>query len=107
MSWSRQLDAAMAEDFSLSYAAGQEVEVRTRSGALVASGVVLGVSDETRSVMIMDRSSGTDLQIELDPRMYDIRKMTRGGPAGVQSPGTQSSLSVAPSRPGTNSGGGR
>jgi hypothetical protein len=100
MSWACQLDAAMAEGFHLPYAAGQEVEIRTRAGALVARGVVLGVSDETRSVMIMDRASGTDLQIELDPKMYDIRKMTRGGSADVPSLGIQPSLSSAPSRPG-------
>lgn len=105
MTWSRQLSVAVSEGTRLPYGAGQEVEVRTRAGALVVRGTVLGVSDETRSLMIVDRASGTDLQIELDPRMYDVRPIPREAPGDAPSPGIQPSLSIAPSRPGPYTGG--
>jgi hypothetical protein len=110
MNWSTQLEAASKEGGNQlplpdDLAVGQEVEVRTKSGQPVASGVVLGLSPQTRTIMIMDRRSGTDLQIELDPKMYKVRPIVRDVPGGAPMPGEQPSLSILPSRPGAYGGG--
>jgi len=100
-----QLASAVIEGRRLPFGAGQEVEVRTHAGALVMRGEVLGVSDETRSVMVVDRASGSDMMAELDPDMYDIRIAPREAPGDAPSPGEQPSLSILPSRPGPYTGG--
>lgn len=53
-------------------ALGQDVEVRTTEGQLVVAGTIQELNQETGSVRVVDRSSGTDNQVDVDPELYEI-----------------------------------
>lgn len=51
---------------------GQNVEVRTRSGSLVAVGCIMELNVETGVVRVADRESGSDMQVDVDTDLYDV-----------------------------------
>lgn len=51
---------------------GANVIVRTVDGIKVAEGWIEDVMHETRVVRVRDQSSGTDVQIDVDPTRYHI-----------------------------------
>jgi len=79
-SLAEQLDRAMQEPESetsedterVRLGIGQFVEVRTREGELVITGTIKELSPLTRTVRIADTGSGSDVQIDVDPQLYDI-----------------------------------
>lgn len=108
MTWSENLAEAVASKTKGSrvpLGVGQNVEVRTKSGELVAVGSVQELVPKIRAVRIADQQSGSDLQIELDPEMYDVwvvpTPVVGDAPTPTESPG----LSVNPHRPGAYTGG--
>ncbi len=51
---------------------GASVVVRTKDGVAVAEGYIEDILDETRIVRVRDTSSGSDVQVDVDPDRYDI-----------------------------------
>lgn len=92
-------------------AVGQHVEVRTREGDgrrggdLIATGYISELNTETRVVRIVDRGSGTDLQIDADPEMYDIWLQDREVTGKAPTPAKKPRSSANPRRPGAYVGG--
>jgi hypothetical protein len=89
----------------VSLGVGQHVEIRTKAGELVAVGDVQELAPETRTVTIMDRSSGADLSIEVDPSVYDIWVKEYEVPGGAPTPAKKPKLNANPRQPGAHTGG--
>lgn len=66
----REYDRSCADVVRLEL--GQNVEVRTRTGSLVALGSIMELSVETGVVRVADRESGSDMQVDVDTERYDI-----------------------------------
>lgn len=87
-------------------AVGQQVEVRTRrTGELIATGYISELDTETRVARVIDRGSGTDLQLDVDPDMYDIWLQDEGPTGTAPTPAKQPRLSVHSKLPGAYVGG--
>lgn len=63
---------AVPEPERVALSPGQTVEVRTRRGDVVASGTIQEVNRLTRTVRVTDSGSGADLQIDVNPDVYDV-----------------------------------
>jgi hypothetical protein len=79
---------------------GQFVEVRTHKGKLVVTGTIQALDPNTKTVRVVDRGSGSDLQVDVDPRMYDVWVRDVLVPGGAPAPSQQPALSVGGSTPG-------
>lgn len=86
-------------------AVGQQVEVRTKRGDLVASGYISELNAETRVARVIDRGSGTDLQLDVSPEMYDIWLMDQEPTGQAPTSAKQPRLSVHSKLPGAYVGG--
>ena len=84
---------------------GQHIEVRTKSGELVATGDIVDLAPETKTVSIIDRESGADLNMEIDPSVYDIWVKEYDAPGDAPNPSEKPKLNVNPRKPGVHSGG--
>ena len=84
---------------------GQHVEIRTKAGELVAVGDITELSPETMTVTVMDRASGSDLGIQVDPNLYDIWVREYDAPGDAPTPAKKPKLSVNPRQPGAYTGG--
>lgn len=71
----RETDRTCAEVVRLQL--GQSVEVRTRSGSLVAVGSIMELNVETGVVRVADRESGSDMQVDVDTQLYDVWVLDR------------------------------
>lgn len=80
---------------------GQFVEVRTREGDLVIQGVIQSLDPVTKIVRVVDRGSGSDLQVDVDPSRYDIWVQGMQVPGTAPTPGKQAAIdNVRGSTPG-------
>jgi len=70
MSLAKQLHEATAEKIALT--PGQLVTVRTRHGKKLAQGRIVEVDEFLGIVRVTDDSSGADLQIDVNPELYEI-----------------------------------
>lgn len=105
MSLAEDLRRAAAGVERVALSPGQEVEVRTKGGERVACGSIEQVMPETGAVLIADRRSGADMQLMVDPTVYDIWIQPQPVIGDAPEPEKQPVLSVNPSKPGAYVGG--
>ena len=86
-------------------AVGQQVEVRTKKGDLIATGYISELNTETRVARVIDRGSGTDLQLDVTPDLYDIWLMDPEPTGLAPTPAKPARLSVHSKLPGAYTGG--
>ena len=86
-------------------AVGQQVEVRTKKGDLIATGYISELNTETRVARVIDRGSGTDLQLDVTPDLYDIWLMDQEPTGQAPTPAKQPRLAVHSKLPGAYTGG--
>ena len=79
---------------------GQFVEVRTRDGDLVAQGSIQTLDPVTKVVTVMDRGSGSDLLVDVDPSRYDIWVQGMSVPGAAPTLGKQPEIGARGSTPG-------
>jgi hypothetical protein len=79
---------------------GQFVEVWTRSGKLVITGTIQELSPRTRTVRVADTGSGTDVQIDVDPDMYEVWVMDMIVPGEAPTPSKQPETNLRGTNPG-------
>lgn len=87
---------------------GQQVEVRTKEGEFIAVGHISELDKDTGYARVVDNSSGTDLNVDVDPEFYDMWLTGEGAdePERKDDPrGGKNSLSVNPRKPGAYTGG--
>ena len=84
---------------------GQRVEVRTKRGELVAVGQIQELAMATHTIRIADRDSGSDMQLDVDPDVYDVWVVSLDVVGDAPTPGVRPTLGVKPSRPGAYTGG--
>jgi hypothetical protein len=83
---------------------GQAVVVRTKAGERVIEGHIEEMLPETGVVRVRDRSAGTDVQVDLDPEVYDLW-IKEVEPEGRAPSPAEATIYVRSSRPGAYSGG--
>lgn len=108
MKLSEALDDALADDGDsgrIALGIGQRVEVRTKAGELVAVGEIQEIAPATHTVRIADRDSGSDMQLVVDPDMYDVWVVDMDIVGDAPTPSVKPTLGVKPSRPGAYTGG--
>jgi hypothetical protein len=80
---------------------GQPVEVRTREGDLVIQGTIQSLDPVTKTVQVVDRGSGADLLVDVDPSRYNIWVQGMQVPGTAPKPGKQAAIdNVRGSTPG-------
>lgn len=86
-------------------ATGQQVEIRTKLGALVATGYIAELSQETNTVRVRDQGSGADLFIDVNLDLYEVWVREVEIPGDAPTPAKQPKLSGNPRKPGAYTGG--
>lgn len=99
----RQVDPVGADAEAVPLVLGAEVVIRTRDGIKVAEGYIEDVMFETRTVRVRDTSSGTDVQLDVDPDRYTVEVKSDDVLGLAPEPG-QETLYLRPSRPGARKG---
>lgn len=87
---------------------GQQVEVRTKDGEFIAIGHISELDQDTGFARVVDNSSGTDLNVDVDPELYDVWLTGDGADEPEtkdDSRAGRNSLSVNPRKPGAYTGG--
>jgi len=79
---------------------GQFVEVRTRAGELVITGTIQQLNPRTHTIRVADLGSGSDVQVDVDPRMYDVWVRDVQIPGGAPTPSRQPELNLRGANPG-------
>lgn len=102
MSLSKQLEEATAEKVPLM--PGQLVTVRTRKGKKLATGRIVEVDEALGTVRVTDDTSGSDMQVDVDPDRYEVWVKPPPDTDQVRL-GRIKTLYVRPSMPGIYMGG--
>jgi hypothetical protein len=108
MSLAEQLDKALQEPEDkvpregerVRLGIGQFVEVRTREGDLVITGTIQELSPVTHTIRVADTGSGADVQVDVDPDVYDIWVTDMPVPGGAPTPSKQPDLNIGAFTPG-------
>lgn len=100
MKLSEQLADAVQGAEKVPLRVGQRVEVRTHDGELVATGCIQELDPKTKVVRVTDQGSGADLQIDVDPDLYEIWVKDLPVPGSAPSPSKQPAFAVSGSKPG-------
>ena len=85
-------------------AVGQHVIVRTDYGEKVTEGDIEEVFLKAQAIRIRDRSSGTDIHMDIDPAIYEVWVQDPDIPGDAPYPASRT-LYLRPSRPGIYTGG--
>lgn len=79
---------------------GQFVEVRTHGGDLVITGTIQQMFNDIGVIRVADMGSGSDVQIDVDPKEYEIWVIDMPVPGNAPTPSKQPEVNFKGSNPG-------